>query len=265
MREQINSSATQHIKPIEPNCLENHFQSNVYLSGDTHGHFDRIISFCNKQNVTSKDTLIILGDAGLNYWGDWRDKKNKVRLSKIPINFFCIHGNHEMRPSEALGYEQSEYHGGKVWAQPEYPNILFAMDGEIYNFNENVCLVIGGAYSVDKYYRLTNGLNWFPDEQPSEEIKSKVEQVLSKHDWNIDIVLSHTAPLKYEPTEVFLPMVDQSTVDKSTEAWLDTIETKLNYCRWYCGHYHTEKSVDKLRFMYNDYALLPPYRITSIN
>ena len=264
MYNQTYNSAAQHIKPVKPNCLKNYFQSNVYLSGDTHGRFDRIISFCNEQNVTSKDTLIILGDAGLNYWGDWRDKKNKALLSKIPISFFCIHGNHEMRPSEALGYEQSEYHGGKVWAQPEYPNILFAIDGEIYNFNGNSCIVIGGAYSVDKYYRLTNGLKWFPDEQPSDEIKSKVERVLAERRWNIDVVLSHTAPLKYEPIEVFLPMIDQSTVDKSTEIWLDEIEDKLYYKRWFCGHYHTEKIVDKLRFMYNGYALLSSQNTVSI-
>ena len=254
MYNQTYNSAAQHIKPVKPNCLENHFQSNVYLSGDTHGRFDRIISFCNEQNVTSMDTLIILGDAGLNYWGDWRDKKNKARLSKIPINFFCIHGNHEMRPSEALGYEQSEYHGGKVWAQPEYPNILFAIDGEIYNFNGNSCIVIGGAYSVDKYYRLTNGLKWFPDEQPSDEIKNRVQAKLDSVDWKVDVVLSHTCPFKYTPTETFLSFVDQSTVDNSTEHWLDDIEDKLDYGKWYCGHWHIDKPIEKIRFVMDDFV-----------
>lgn len=118
-----------------------------------------------------------------------------------------------------------------------YPNILFAIDGEVYDFNGNSCIVIGGAYSVDKYYRLARGWSWFPDEQPSEEIKAKVERVLAERNWKIDIVLSHTGPLKYEPTEVFLPMIDQSTVDKSTEVWLEQIEAKLDYERWYFAHY----------------------------
>ena len=51
---------------------------------------------------------------------------------------------------------------------------------------------------------------------------------------------------KYEPTEVFLPGINQSTVDKSTERWLDTIEKRLQYDEWYCGHYHTSKRMDKL-------------------
>ena len=81
--------------------------------------------------------------------------------------------------------------------------------------------------------------------------------MLSARGWKIDVVLSHTCPLRYEPTEVFLSMVDQSSVDKSTEQWLDTIESRLHYERWYCGHYHTGKEIDKIRFMFQDHALLP--------
>lgn len=234
-----------------------HPRNQVYLTGDTHGRFDRILSFCQQREVEPENTFIILGDVGLNYYGDDRDRESKELLADVPITFFCIHGNHERRPSEELGYEQRAYHGGKVWTQSEYPNILFAIDGEIYDFNGNSCIVIGGAYSVDKYYRLAKGRNWFPDEQPSEGIKANVECALTARNWKVDVVLSHTAPLKYEPTEVFLPMIDQSTVDKSTEEWLDRIEDKLDYERWYCGHYHTEKEIDKIRFLFTDYAMIP--------
>jgi len=44
------------------------------------------------------------------------------------------------------------------------------------------------AYSVDKYYRLQRGMNWFPDEQPSDEIKQQTEKQLSSINWNVDIV-----------------------------------------------------------------------------
>ena len=178
-------------------------RNQVYITGDTHGQFERVIEFCARREVEPENTFVILGDAGLNYYNDRRDRKKKGQLAQVPITFFCLHGNHEMRPSEELGYEVAEYHGGKVWMQPAYPNILFAIDGEVYDFNGNSCIVIGGAYSVDKYYRLARGWSWFPDEQPSEEIKAKVERVLAERSWKIDIVLSHTGPLKYEPTEVF--------------------------------------------------------------
>lgn len=139
-----------------------------------------------------------------------------------------------------------------VWYEDEYPNILFAKDGEIYNFDGFSCIVIGGAYSVDKFYRLSRGWAWFENEQPSEETKSYVEQQLQNRENKIDIVLSHTCPVKYEPTEVFIQGLDQSTVDKSTEEWLGEIEEKLDYKRWYCGHYHTMKKIDKMQFMFED-------------
>lgn len=79
---------------------------------------------------------------------------------------------------------------------------------------------------------------------------------MGRLNWQIDIVLSHTTPLKYEPVEVFMPGIDQFKVDKSTEEWLDGIEERLEYEKWYCGHYHTEKQIDRLRIMFNDFTVL---------
>ena len=69
---------------------------------------------------------------------------------------------------------------------------------------------------------------------------------------NIDIVLSHTCPYKYLPREVFLSGIDQSKVDYSTEYFLDEIEQKLNYKKWYCGHFHTDKKIDKIEFLFEN-------------
>lgn len=67
------------------------------------------------------------------------------------------------------------------------------------------------------------------------------------------MVLSHTCPFKYEPTEVFLPMIDQSTVDASTEHWLDQIEEAIEYQAWFCGHWHVNKRIDKMHFLFHDF------------
>jgi len=77
------------------------------------------------------------------------------------------------------------------------------------------------------------------------------EEILNKYSGkHIDIILSHTCPLKYEPTEVFMKGVDQSRVDKSMEIFLDKVEENIHYDKWYCGHFHTEKQIDKLEFMF---------------
>lgn len=223
----------------------------IYITGDTHARFERVELFCKENNTSKDDILIILGDAGLNYYCNKKDSKLKEYVSSLPITIFSIHGNHEERPFNIDSYKLVDFCGGKVWIEDEFPNLLFAKDGEVYDFNGVSTLVIGGAYSVDKFYRQMMGYMWFKDEQPSEEIKREVENKLNSVDWRIDCVLSHTTPVKYEPVEWFLSGINQSTVDKSTELWLDTIENKLDYKKWYCGHYHGEKKIDKVEFMFN--------------
>lgn len=228
----------------------------IYVTGDTHRRFDRIELFCHKFATTTDDVLVILGDAGINYYGGVRDSDVKRRLSKLPITFLCIHGNHEMRPQNIPGYAVTEFHHGIALRQPEYPNILFAVDGEIYHLNEQRCMVIGGAYSPDKDHRINLGASWWADEQPSIATKSHVEQVLRANSNIVDTFLTHTCPYKYLPVEVFLPHIDQTRVDNTTERWLDTIEEATRYSQWLCGHHHIDKAVDKVRFMYTDIRTL---------
>ena len=228
----------------------------IILTGDTHGDFIRIQAFCEKQQTTPSDILVILGDAGINYHGGTRDEIKKTLLSHLPITVFCIHGNHEERPEHIPTYRLTEWHGGQVWVEPDYPNILFAKDGEIYDFGGKKAIAIGGAYSIDRQTRVIYGGGWWSDEQPSEAVKRRVEARLERENWTVEYVFSHTLPLKYEPTETFFSSIDQSTVDRSTEAWLDTIEQRLTYGHWYCGHYHTNKTVDKLTILFETYVEL---------
>ncbi len=223
----------------------------IYITGDTHRNFSHIKKFCQKQNTTIEDTLIVLGDACINYMLDEHDVEFKRYLASFPISFFCIHGNHEQRPEEIKSYIYDDTAG--VYYEEDYPNIRFARDGNLYTFNGKEYIVIGGAYSVDKEYRMLRNGKWWSNEQPDEQTKQDIEWTLENIcQWDIDGVLSHTCPLRYEPTDMFLGGIDQSKVDDSTERWLDEIESRLKYERWYCGHWHTNRTVDKMKFLFND-------------
>ena len=216
----------------------------IYITGDTHGDFSRLYGIEFKEN----DILIILGDSGINYYLNKNDLRLKDELKKFKCKFFCIQGNHEQRPENISSYNETEMFEGKVYIEPDYPNLIFAKNGEIYNLNEKKVLVIGGAYSVDKDYRLLKGYQWFCDEQLTVD---EQDDILQKYKGKaVDIILSHTCPLKYEPTETFLEYIDQSKVDKTMESFLDKIEEAVTYDKWYCGHYHIEKNIDKIEFMY---------------
>ena len=225
----------------------------IYITGDIHGEVFRVEEAVEKFNIGSEDIIVLLGDVGMNYYGNNRgDKHRKKRMNKLGVPIFCIHGNYEMRPGTIATYREMEWHGGTVYVEDEYPNLLFAKDGDAYDMDGQKVIVIGGAYSVDKWYRLQCGLSWFPDEQPSEAIKASVEQKLEELNWKVDAVLTHTCPERYIPREAFLSSVNQATVDNSTEQWLDTIAERLDYRAWFCGHWHINKRIDKMHLVFED-------------
>ena len=228
----------------------------IYLTGDTHREFHRIQQFCERMETTTDDIMIILGDAGINYYCDHRDNNLKNELADLPITLFCIHGNHEERPYLTGNYEEKEWHGAIAYIEEAYPNLIFAKDGEIYDFNGKKAIAIGGAYSIDKYYRLSHGEAWFESEQADEEIMRYVEAQLDACDWQVDYVLTHTVPIECEPVWAFIPGFDLSRVDKSMEKWLQQIMDNLEFEKWYAGHYHVESDEDGVRIMFEDYEEL---------
>jgi 3-oxoacid CoA-transferase subunit A len=225
----------------------------VYVTGDTHRDFDRIEDICITEHTTTDDVIVILGDVGINFLGEPHDLGIKIELSQYEVTLLCIYGNHEMRPENISSYEDIEWRGGIVYQEPDFPNLLFAKDGEIYDLEGYRCIAIGGANSIDKHRRV-RGVSWWPDEQPSDKIKDRVEDRLAKENWKIDVVFSHTCPYKYMPEHALNPDVPECSVDNSTEEWLDTIEQHLDYYRWYCGHFHTDFSDGDIKFMWHDYT-----------
>lgn len=220
----------------------------IWSIGDIHGSFLPIENFYlkNKDNINfSKETdcIILLGDVGANYYFDGRDKKFKHKLEEFPFTYFCIRGNHEECPSICADkkpkyWSLEQFFGGSVWVEDNYPNIKYAMDCPyIYNINGYKTLTIPGAYSVDKYYRLSKGWSWFKNEQLSKE-EMELGRRIIEQDPAFDLILSHTCPICYEPTDLFLSSIDQSTVDKTMEIYLGEIEFKIDYKLFLFGHFH---------------------------
>ena len=62
----------------------------IYITGDTHGDMNRIVRFCERMETSQEDIMIILGDVGLNYYGDSRDRRvrDKVQIMFEDIEEF---------------------------------------------------------------------------------------------------------------------------------------------------------------------------------
>lgn len=137
-----------------------------------------------------------------------------------------------------------------VYVEEKYPSLLFAKDGEIYDFDGKSAIVLGGAYSVDKWFRLRVGQPWFEDEQPSEEIKEYAEKRLKERNWEIDYIFSHTCPEYMMPADLFIEGLEQGQIDRSTEKWLEEIAKRTKFNKWYFGHFHANRKYTDFEILY---------------
>ena len=100
-------------------------------------------------------------------------------------------------------------------------------------------------------------------------VKATVEQNLQKEDNKIYGMMTHTCPIDYLTTEMFMstrqnacikrkPRMAKSKklfkpdIDRSTEIRLGELEKKLDYEVWFCGHYHVDKQLGKVQMMYKN-------------
>ena len=215
----------------------------IYITGDTHGAVaHRVGQLIDNARITPEETaLIILGDAGLNYYLGKKDKRQKTEVEAKGVYVYCVRGNHEARPSDIPGMKlvNDEFVGGPVWMEEEFPHIRYFTDWGIYNIDGMRTLVIGGAYSVDKHYRLSRGFCWFENEQLTDyEMRACTYSTEGRC---FDLVLSHTCPFSWRPTDLFLNCVDQSTVDNTMETWLEELANKVEWKLWLFAHYHTDR------------------------
>lgn len=245
------------------------------VTGDTHGGMSTISRVSNIQRNMpechpEETAVIILGDAGLNFFLNKTDKKYKKILNGMGYHIYCVRGNHEERPENISGMTlENDYNvGNMTWVEADFPNIRYFADGGNYIIDGHPVLVIGGAYSIDKWYRLARAgyskseamtanpkkCGWFKDEcLTQDEMVAIYEGNQGK---KFDFVLTHTCPLSWEPTDLFLRGIDQSTVDKTMEVWLDFLKDCINWNIWLFGHYHADRierpNVQQLYMDYED-------------
>lgn len=227
---------------------------NIWIIGDIHGDYIPIKNFyiTNKDKLSDNyedNILIVLGDFGANYFLNKRDENFKKKLSHLPFTYFVIRGNHEERPSilahaYPTKWHQENFFNNTVLIENEYPHILYALDeGGEYEINGKKALIIPGAYSVDKWFRISHNWSWFPEEQLNKDEQEKIMEKLQKQ---YDYIFSHTCPLSWHLyiSDLFLSSVNQSTIDNQMEKFLDNISANTSWLRWYFGHYHDNRDID---------------------
>lgn len=212
----------------------------VYITGDTHRDFDRILEFAD--TTRDNDTLIIAGDFG-GIWASFLDDFVLDMLANLKLNILFVDGNHE-NFYLLNSYEEVDYCGGKVHKIRD--NIYHLMRGYIFNIEGNHIFAFGGADSVDKEMR-TPFVSWWAEEMPSKLEMDRGLDILEERDCDIDYVITHDCPSSIARHLSAVITGDEDKFDINVlNKYLDEVceETKERKM-WYFGHYHIDKTVEE--------------------
>ncbi len=244
----------------------------IYVEGDCHGDFRRFSTenFPEQKEMTKRDVVIVTGDFGgiwdyrgesseEKYWLKWLNEKNFTTV--------FADGNHECFPRISR-FPVENFKGGKV--HEIRPSILHMMRGEIYELEGKTFFVFGGASSHDvedgildpvkdmgkirrwrrsrdKRFRV-EGVNWWPEELPSEAEMENGRQNLQKYGYQVDYVITHEAPQSV--AEAMFPGVAKP--DILTKYFDELLQEGLKFDKWFFGHYHSNQQYqDKFVCLYD--------------
>jgi hypothetical protein len=219
----------------------------IFITGDTHGSFDRLLSL----DLTSNDTLIILGDFGGiydNFTQDVPYDPSVKQLLEKPWTTLFIDGNHE-NFVRLNALPSAEKYGDEVGVVSD--NLFHLKRGRLYTIEGKTFFTFGGAYSIDKNYRVPY-VSWWPEELPSEADYHAALNKLIETNYKMDYVLTHTAP--YTVIKQLFGTDDiYGTDERPLNRFLDLIYNSGRYIKWYCGHLHIDREITpKFQALYND-------------
>lgn len=216
-----------------------------YLTGNTHGNFERVERFCYEMGTTKEDVLILLGDTYINL--DHRKVQKLEFLGKLPITLFCINNDLQYGNAESP-VDKQIWNNGIVFVERKYPNLLFAKSGEIYNFDGQSVLVIG----INEYFNSNFSGKLCAIGKALYNVKRKIIQNLRQQQNKVDIILSPMCPMSFHLKKT---QKKYSRVNRILRHWLGKIEKIVQYKEWYCD-FHVAKTVGKINFMCENYDVL---------
>ena len=240
----------------------------IYITGDTHSDFRRFNKsiFPEQKEMSKEDYCMIAGDFGGVWYGvnDTAHRKSEdYNLDELDSRSFTtlfVQGNHEnyarLMSDE---FPVKEWKGGMV--KEIRPSILMLMRGEMYEIDGAKIFAFGGASSHDiqdgfldgndpdwkkkarqlnrchKYLYRVKGISWWEEELPTEEEMEHGRDTLEQHGWETDFVITHCAP---SSTQALLGFHDNNVLTR----YLEEIRQRLNYKRWFFGHYHDNRQIN---------------------
>jgi hypothetical protein len=220
----------------------------ILFSGDFHANAVDELSSITKKALIKKYQLdkyndiryhIILGDCGFMWPGNQKiDLFNYKALARRPFPVLCVIGNHEPILGMSNLPETDIGIGETVYQINDNPFVAYLKRGKVYTIDGFKFLVLGGALSIDKDYRVPNR-SWWEKEYWTEQEKRDLFQLLESEK-TFDCVLSHTGPNRINKLLFEYPEYSSKLIQDEVARLNDHIDAQIQYREWWCGHWHED-------------------------
>ena len=219
----------------------------IRITGDAHGEEFRFTDeyMPRQTGWDAEDKLIVTGDFGFVFHGEKRylAERNKLNaLAKKPYEILFVDGNHEGF-DYLVNYPEELRYGAPVRRIRD--NIFWLQRGYLYTIEGKTFFTMGGAYSMDKAFRMSYQEScgekiWFEQELPSAEEYHRAIDTLKNCHMKVEYIITHTAPKSIIP-RVIGKMPDSH--DAELTGFLDWIYHEVDFKQWFFGHFHEDQVV----------------------
>ena len=224
----------------------------IRITGDIHRTIGRFMrghsAFLYDATWGEDDILIVAGDFGFVFldtleehdWLDWLERTKKYTIA-------FVDGNHENHPRIAE-YPEEEWCGGKI--NRIRGNIIHLMRGQVFEIQGHKIFTMGGAFSIDRATRKL-GYSYWEEELPNDAEYKEAIANLKMHNYNVDVIVTHTAPKELILHMGFVP----DPHDYELTGFLEYVMYECkDFKKWFFGHWHIDEEFygGKFRALFND-------------
>lgn len=202
----------------------------LLVVGDTHANaswLTRMLDLAVKRHC---DALVQVGDFGYfprQPWGTEFLKAASESVDDYGVPVYWLDGNHDDFDSlkDVGAYDATEM-------VEVGPGVTYIPRGHEWQWDGTKFLAMGGAYSIDRQYRV-DGVSWWPEELVTRE---QVDRALDGG--SIDVMFTHDAPQGIWPPPLFRPLPVEPATSMGNRKAIQAIVDARSPRLLFHGHYH---------------------------
>lgn len=224
----------------------------LLITGDLHGDTAALTMIAKK--MLPGDVLFVAGDFGFIF-RDTSDEHSfltdvDIFLRKMGAYIVWVDGNHENH--KAINeFPVDSWQGARVHMIRSH--IIHVLRGEVLTLKGKHIFCFGGAFSIDRSWRVLNESYW-EEEIPADVEYQNGNDKLEKYNYKIDYVVTHTCPVNLLPS---LGSYHAALEERQLQNYLQYVSEQIDGSlqTWFFGHWHRDVGLgadEKFRAIYLD-------------